>query len=271
MENRQILSENKKLFYQVKGEGPAVVLLHGFAEDGQIWNRQFNALTGFKLIVPDLPGSGQSDMIENMSMEGLADAVFQIIQSENGEVSTKATVIGHSMGGYVALALAERHPEALKSLGLFHSTAYPDSEEKKQVRLKGIDFIQKHGGFEFLKTTTPNLYSPITKKENPDLIAEQLNTQHNFLDDALVSYYRAMIARPDRTNILKESGLPVLFVLGKYDNATPMQDGLQQSHLADISYIQILERSGHMGMREEPEQANQILFNYLNSLYHQSQ
>jgi pimeloyl-ACP methyl ester carboxylesterase len=271
MEYGQTLLENKKLFYRVQGEGPLVMLLHGFAEDSTIWDRQYEALTRFKLVVPDLPGSGRSDMIDDMSLEGQAEAVFHIMQAENEVGASKATVIGHSMGGYIALALAERHPEALKSIGLFHSTAYADSEEKKQIRQKGIEFIRKHGGFEFLKTTTPNLYSPVTKEENPAMIEEQISTQHNFYESALVSYYTAMIARPDRTKILKESGLPVLFVLGRYDNAMPMADGLKQSHLPDISYIHILERSGHMGMREEAEQANQILINYLNSLYHQSQ
>ena len=81
MEHKQILSGNKKLFYRVKGEGPLVVLVHGFAEEGSIWDRQFDALTGYKLVIPDLPGSGRSEMIDDMSMEGLADSLVSIIRS----------------------------------------------------------------------------------------------------------------------------------------------------------------------------------------------
>ena len=80
-----------------------------------------------------------------------------------------------------------------------------------------------------------------------------------------------MMARPDRTGVLKNSRLPVLFILGKYDNAVPLKDGLEQCSLPDLAYIHVLESSGHMGMREEPEESNPILLNYLKNLHHQAQ
>ena len=85
------------------------------------------------------------------------------------------------MGGYITLAFAEKYPGQLSALGLFHSSAFADSEEKKAIRRKGIDFIKQHGAFEFLKTSTPNLFSPQTKDEHPELIDEQLATIHNFV------------------------------------------------------------------------------------------
>lgn len=310
MEQKEITVNNKKFFYRVIGEGPVVILLHGFGEDGSIWHNQFNAFSGFKLIIPDLPGSGRSAMIEDMSMEGLADWLKEIIsphsnlpptgegtdntqllsignannlstplQSGVGVTDSSsmegsrmgAIIIGHSMGGYVALAFAEKYSELLNGLGLFHSTAYADSEEKKQIRKKGIQFIQQHGGFEFLKTTIPNLYSPVTRAENPVIIEEQIDSSHNFSDEALVSYYESMIRRPDRTEILKKTNLPVFFILGKYDTAVPLEDGLKLCHMPGISYIHLLERSGHMGMREEPDKANGFLLDFLKSIYHQAQ
>lgn len=276
MKEKEIHLNDKRLFYRVVGEGPIVVFLHGFAEEGTIWNRQFEALKDFKLIIPDLPGSGQSDAIEDMSMEGLAEAIREIVLAEaspsgsDKKVSGNVTLIGHSMGGYVTLAFAEKYPELLTGFGLFHSTSYADSEEKKQIRRKGIDFIQKNGAFEFLKTSIPNLYSPGTREHNPQLIKEQIEDSRNFLGSSLVSYYNAMIQRPDRTQVLNQSKVPVLFVLGRHDTAVPIQDGLQQCKLPENSYIHILESSGHMGMREEPEQSNKLLFNYLYSLHHQT-
>jgi pimeloyl-ACP methyl ester carboxylesterase len=175
------------------------------------------------------------------------------------------------MGGYVTLAFAEKHPELLHGFGLFHSTAFADSEEKKQNRRKGIDFIQKHGAFEFLKTSTPNLFSAITKEQHPELIQEQIDTLHNFSASALVNYYEAMIRRPNRTNVLKQAKMPVLFILGRMDSAVPLEDGLKLCHMPELSYIHILEHSGHMGMLEEPKQANSILKTYLHSIYHQTQ
>jgi pimeloyl-ACP methyl ester carboxylesterase len=73
----------------------------------------------------------------------------------------------------------------------------------------------------------------------------------------------AMIQRPDRTPVLKQSKVPVLFVMGQHDTAVPLQDGLKQCHLPQLSYIHILERTGHMGMIEERERANLILSQFV--------
>ena len=134
----------------------------------------------FKLIVPDLPGSGESEMIDDMSMEGMAEVIKAIFDSEqNSQLSDTIEVppsggggvlIGHSMGGYITLAFVKKHSSLLRGFGLFHSTAFPDSDEKKQTRKKGIEFIRKHGAFEFLKSSTPNLFSPNSKGVNPELI-----------------------------------------------------------------------------------------------------
>lgn len=272
MQEKEVFLKGKKLFYRSAGSGQIIVLLHGFGEDGTIWKNQFNAFPGYHLLIPDLPGSGQSEMTGDMSMEGLAEAVKEIIVHETASLFFKegepgsVIMIGHSMGGYVTLAFAGAYHQMLKGFGLFHSTAYPDSDKKKQTRQKGIEFIQKHGAYSFMKTSIPDLYSPVTKEKNPSLIAQQIEASHNFSSAALVSYYMSMIARPDRTDLLKRTHLPVLFVLGKMDNAVPLQDGLQLAHLPNLSYIHILEKSGHMGMIEERETANRILKGYVDQL-----
>src|SRR5437667_131939 len=81
--------------------------------------------------IPELPGSGRSDMIDDMSIEGMDEAIHAIIDLEKKE---KCIIIGHSMGGYITLAFAEKYPGYLSAFGLFHSTAYPDSEEKIAAR-----------------------------------------------------------------------------------------------------------------------------------------
>ncbi|HQZ51522.1 MAG TPA: alpha/beta hydrolase, partial [Chitinophagaceae bacterium] len=80
---------------------------------------------------------------------------------------------------------------------------------------------------------------------------------------SLVSYYEAMIQRPDRTEILKKATIPVLFIMGKHDNAVPVKDMLEQSHLPKKSYIHMLQQSGHMGMLEETNKCNQMLEQFL--------
>lgn len=104
------------------------MLIHGFGEDAAIWNNQTEYLKDkFQLIIPDLPGSGKSEMTDDMSMEGMAEVIHSIIRQEDIDA---CTVIGHSMGGYITLAFAEKYPDYLSAFGLFHSTAYADSDEK---------------------------------------------------------------------------------------------------------------------------------------------
>lgn len=280
--NNQLLYQNKKISYSIIGMGKPVILIHGFGEDGEVWNNQIrppqtphkeslptaegqltqNSFLSdkFRLIIPDLPGSGQSEMIDDMSMEGMAEVIHAIIHEENIE---SCPVIGHSLGGYILLALMESYWNHVSAFGLFHSSAFADSEEKKATRRKGIEFIQQRGAFEFLKTVTPNLFSPITKDEKPELIDKQVARLNNFSPTALVSYYKAMIHRPDRTGILRKATVPVLFIMGKYDVAIPVEDGLKQCQLPEKSYIHILHQSGHMGMLEEPEISNRFLEEFL--------
>ena len=127
------------------------------------------------------------------------------------------------------------------------------------MRRKRIEFIKQHGAFEFLKTTIPNLFAADAINEKEQLIIQG----HNFAQPSLVSYYEAMIQRPDRTDLLQKAMVPVLFIMGKYDNAIPLEDGLQQCHLPEKSYIYVLRNSGHMGMLEEKLKSNDILVKFL--------
>jgi pimeloyl-ACP methyl ester carboxylesterase len=263
---RHVSYNGKQLHYQCAGKGDAVVLLHGFGEDSSVWQAQKEHLQPFfQVLLPDLPGSGRSEPIADMSMEGLADALHAVIEAER---LASCVLIGHSMGGYITLAFAEKYRERLKGFGLFHSSAYADGEEKKATRRKGIAFIKEQGAYPFLKMSLPNLYSPATKEKNPALIEQQLEAIKDFSGDALCAYYEAMMQRPDRTEVLRQSLVPVLFVLGKWDTAVPFADGLAQCRLPKIAYIDVLENSGHMGMAEETERSNAFLNRYLSDIYH---
>jgi pimeloyl-ACP methyl ester carboxylesterase len=279
MQERSVSINNHSIFYRVVGNGKPVAFIHGFGEDGSVWNNQVEYLKNkFRFIIPDLPGSGRSELIDDMSIEGMAGVIKEILDKENSQLQDSSTafparggkvgaiVIGHSMGGYIALAVAEKYPGHLNGLGLFHSTSYADTEEKKVTRRKGIEFIQQHGGFEFLKTSVPNLFSPNSKDEMPGLIDEFISSLSNFQGEALVSYYEAMMQRPDRISTLKNAKVPVLFIAGTFDNAVPLKDCLEQCHLPEKSYFHVLEKSGHMGMIEEAKKSNEALEEYLANL-----
>jgi pimeloyl-ACP methyl ester carboxylesterase len=214
------------------------------------------------MIIPDLPGSGKSALVEDMSMEGMASVLQEIVQEELAASEGKLVMIGHSMGGYVTLAYAEKYADQLQAFGLFHSTAAPDNEEKKAARRKGIGFIRENGAFEFLRSTSPNLFSPGFKAENQALVDSFIQSLNNFSPESLVYYYEAMIKRPDRIDLLKTAKIPVLFILGEHDTAILLQDTLKLCSLPEKAYIHILRKSGHMGMIEEADLSNEILKNF---------
>ncbi len=265
--------KTKSIYYRVLGKGKPVVLIHGFAEDGNIWNGLIKYLQhNFLLIVPDLPGSGKSEKLDGdkVSIEDYADVIKEILDEELPKVSPKgvdlkgagAVLIGHSMGGYITLAFAKKYPELLNGFGLFHSSSFADDEEKKQTRHKAIDFIKQNGCYAFLRTAIPNLFAGNKHlKEMEDIIEEG----RKFTPEALIQYYRAMINRPNTTEVLKTFNKPVLFIIGEKDNAIPMQASLQQCHLPAISYIHILD-TGHMGMIEESAGSFAILQSFLQNI-----
>ncbi|SDD23041.1 alpha/beta fold hydrolase [Niabella drilacis] len=252
------------IHYTVEGIGRPVVLLHGFGEDGTVWDNQVEYLRhNYQVIVPDIPGSGQSELTDDVSMEGIADMVRQIIDAEELE---SVVLIGHSMGGYATLAFAERYSHLLDGFGLFHSTGAADTEEKKETRRKGIVFIEKNGADAFLKTTIPNLFSERTKNTDPDLVKNFTAALPSFSKTALKSYYEAMIARPERIDLFSKTELPVLFIIGEQDSVISFEDILKQASMPRVSCIHILHQSGHMGMLEEAGKANAAIEAFLMEL-----
>ena len=257
--------KSASISYCLYGEGFPVILLHGFGEDSSIWKNQIEFLSNqFTLIVPDIPGSGKSDPLKNevSGIEEYAESIRAVVIKENIECPV---IIGHSMGGYIALAYGEKYPEEIKGLGLFHSTAFADNELKKETRKKAIPFIEEHGSSAFLKTTTPGLF--FDKEKNHEIIESLLANGGNFKKETLAQYYKAMLNRPDRTSVLKNGSFPVLFIAGQHDIALPLSDSLKQAALSEITFFHVLENSGHMGMLEEKEKANEILSGYLKTTF----
>jgi pimeloyl-ACP methyl ester carboxylesterase len=265
MTEHALQTEDYDIVYRKKGSGRPVVFVHGFGEDGRIWDLMVDELQQqFECIIPDLPGSGGSVMKKGVwTMESFADGLKLIFDKE--QISS-SIMIGHSMGGYITLAFAERYADRLSGFGLFHSSAFADSDEKKSTRKRGIQFIEEHGPNKFLEQSTPNLFSDIFKTQHPETLKELVETYTNFQDMALVHYYQAMMQRPDRTEILKNYPHPVLFILGEHDTAIPLADGLKQSHMPRLSYIHILSNSGHMGMIEETQKCREILQTFLQDI-----
>lgn len=265
---KNIQYQSHQIAYRLIGAGTPVMLVHGFGEDSLIWDKQIEFLQNHcLLLVPDLPGSGKSEMITDkssddpISMADYAAVLEAILEEENIK---ECIMLGHSMGGYITLAFAEKCAEKLLRFGLVHSSAIADSTEKKATRLKGIELMENYGAAPFLKNTIPNLFSQKFKSEHPEMVALLIDASQHFSTPACQQYYRAMMNRPDRTSVLKSNPQPILFVVGTEDVAAPLNDLLPQISLPTHPTVHILEGVGHMGMWEATTQVNQFLLDFIN-------
>lgn len=273
MQEKYFQYQGATIFYRTTGQGKTVVLLHGFGEAGDVWEYQITALqNNYRLIIPDIPGSGKSKLVANANIETYAEIINELLNYERSGVTPLGSdlegvsLIGHSMGGYIALAFAEKYPGQLNSIGLFHSSAFADTEEKKSIRKKAIEFMQKKDALTFLKTSIPGLFNEKNKEANEPFMKLLMDKATGFTSAALIQYYNAMIERPDRMHVLKSFAKPVLFIIGEHDKAVPLQSSLEQCYLPEISHVHILEQAAHMGMYEQTSKANKVLINFLSQL-----
>ena len=239
-----------------------VVLLHGYLESMLVWEEFIpHIYKEVRVVTLDLPGHGISVVQgECHTMEFLADAVAAAMEALGVE---RYTVVGHSMGGYVALALCERYPERLEGLVLLSSTPNADSEEKAEARRREIALI-KSGKKELLARMAPAVgFATDNRARMKDTIADLEELVVVTEDEGIIALLNGMIARPDRNEMLLKSPVRQLFILGRKDEyitpeiAATMVEGHPQAQVA------WLENSGHMGFLEEPELCAEALLGFV--------
>lgn len=241
-----------------------VVLLHGYLESLLVWEEFIPPLyKKVRVVTLDLPGHGISVVQgDTHTMEFLADTVAAGVRALG---ITRCTVVGHSMGGYVALALCERHPELLDGLVLLSSTPYADSPEKAENRRREIALVQA-GRKELLSRVAP---AAGFAEENRARMADEIEdlTEQVFVteDEGIVALLNGMIARKDRSEVLRTTKVPVLFILGRKDNYIPVETAEKMVAEHPEARVVWLENSGHMGFLEEPEATAAALLDFVES------
>ncbi len=231
------------------GKGTALILLHGFCESLHIWDDwQDDALEeGYRVLRIDLPGFGGSDA-PLFSMEEMATAVLAVAEQSKLK---QAVLLGHSMGGYVGLAVAAREPDWLIGLGLFHSHPFQDNPEQQENRQKAIDFISKNGHVHYVKQLIPRLFAPdagTSASFRRDLMILRASRSKS---SSIQQVQKAMAARLDYSEVLANFQQPVLFINGANDPIYTDQQRQEQLALPPVSQLCLLQRAGHMGMIEE--------------------
>ena len=246
-----------KVRYSDKGKGRTIVLLHGFLESLEVFNKFSDNLSKrFRVISIDLPGHGYTPSIGYMhSMELMAECVKAVLDSLGVR---KYAIVGHSMGGYVALAFAELFSKNVSGLCLFHSTAMPDSEEKKKDRDRVAEIVMNDHA-QFVSDLIPKLFA----KENLTILKDQVSKAKtialNTSKEGIVAALKGMKERPSRELILKNIKCPVLFIIGKQDVILAWENLLLLAGLPKKSFQLVLEHAGHMGFYEAPHEAFKIL------------
>lgn len=239
-----------------------IVLLHGYLESLLVWDDFVPLLyKQLRVVTLDLPGHGISVVTgECHTMEFLADTVAEGLKALGIQ---RCTLVGHSMGGYVALAFCERHPDMLDGLVLLSSTPNPDTEEKAENRRREIALVRA-GKKEMLARVAP---AAGFAEENRTRMADAIEdlTEQVFVteEEGIVALLNGMIARKDQNEMLRQTKVPVLFILGRKDNYIPVE--VAEKMVVDHPEARVvwLEHSGHMGFLEEPEATARALINFI--------
>src|SRR5687768_10087170 len=227
-----------------------VVLIHGYPFDHTMWFSTIAALgTKARVIAPDLPGFGRNPVLRNKSpgLEHYADFLVGELARTGYE---KAVVVGMSMGGYVALAFAEKYPDKLCGLGLISSQTAADSPDTKKARAETVKKIRSNGVSVVNDTIVPKMFSdgaPADLRRYPIEGAEKAGV------DGLCWALEAMARRPDRTAILKSTDVPVLIVHGVEDKIVPNAKARALAEECRKAIFLEVPRAGHATPLEAPD------------------
>ncbi|SFO06239.1 Pimeloyl-ACP methyl ester carboxylesterase [Algoriphagus ornithinivorans] len=247
------------VYFFEKGQGQPVVLIHGFCEIGAMWADFAEELSkNYRVICPDLPGFGNSPLEKShLSLEELAVMLEEWM--EENEIF-EPIVIGHSLGGYVTLALLELMQQKLKAVGLFHSTAFADDADKKQMRNRTITFLKKNGVDKFVTSFVPQLFPEDRRKELSTAIETAVEQAKESTLEGLIAFTEAMRDRKDRTQVLEHFHGPKLLIAGTEDGSVKLEASRKQSYLF-TDYFE-LENTGHMGMFERKGETLALIKNF---------
>ena len=229
-----------------------VVLLHGYLESMIVWDEFVPLLSKhMRVVTLDIPGHGISTINgEVHTMEYLADCVALSMETLGIE---RYSVVGHSMGGYVALAMLDKHRDHLDSIILLSSTPNADSEEKCERRRREIELI-KAGKKNTLARLVPHAgFAPENVKRLKDYIEDLGELIIITEDEGVIAILAGMIERKDRNEILRTAGVPHMFIFGRHDFYIPNEAAEELVARHPEAEVVWLDHSGHMGFYEEPE------------------
>ncbi|SDA37655.1 Pimeloyl-ACP methyl ester carboxylesterase [Algoriphagus alkaliphilus] len=239
-----------------KGKGQPLILIHGYCETGNMWLDFAEALSNeFRVLCPDLPGIGNSPISgHQLSLEEVAVSLEEWMESNQIE---NPILIGHSLGGYVSLALLELMGNRIKAIGLFHSTAFADDTDKKAMRNRTITFLRKYGVEKFVTSFVPPLFPENRREELSGEIEDAIEDAKRCSLNGLIAFSGAMRDRKDRLELLRQYSGPKLLIAGTSDGAVKIEASRAQKDT--FTHYFELQGVGHMGMIEQKSETLEIV------------
>jgi len=243
-----IYDHSISIHYKIFGQGKPLVLLHGYLESVEVWGEFAQDLAkDFQVICIDLPGHGKTGASgETSSMEFMADCVHSVVNHLN---INKLFLIGHSMGGYVALAYLEKYKESLEGICLLHSHPFADSEATVEKRKREIEIVQSGKKELIYNVNIPNAFANDNHEKFSDQIQQCIRIAAKTSDEGIIAALNGMMIRPDRSNLLVNIEIPFIYVFGMKDNYIP-QSVFERIPASKNRKNIILEEAGHNGFIE---------------------
>lgn len=251
------------LSHQELGKGPAVVLLHGFPLNSSIWNPQKQHLSQrFRVILPDLPGHGASAPQAGASIADMAREVLSLLDSLGVQ---QAAVGGHSMGGYVALALQKLAPARVTGLALISTQAGDDSPEARQGRISLAEKVGQEGPDPVVHAVLPKLFATADERGPAQLMTANMIRQTP--REGIQAALQAMAGREDLRPHLTAITVPTLVLTGQEDRLIPpdRSEGMA-AQIANAVLVKVAD-AGHMPMMEKPNDVSRALERWLDLVY----
>jgi 3-oxoadipate enol-lactonase len=262
----RLRSDDAEIFYEIRGNGPPVVLLHPFPCDHEFWNPVAGALDSrYRLILPDLRGHGDSEIGEGPAlMQKHASDVARVLDAAD---IGKAAFIGCSIGGYILFEFWRRFRARVTSLALCDTRPQADTAEARANRLKAAAAVLEQGTEPFIESMIPKLMGRTTVTARPDLVdgARAMMRKMSAEDISLV--LRGMGERPDSVADLKSINVPTLIVIGEEDVLSTVADGELMRQTIAGSQLKVIPKAGHYVPWEQPEVVGTVLRQFLDSVH----
>jgi 3-oxoadipate enol-lactonase len=251
------------LHFEDSGQGPPLLLIHGFPFSSRMWNRQLETLSGqAHMFAPDLPGFGDSPLLDSSyTVERYAEDCTTILDAL--DIMEPIAVGGLSMGGYIALAFARLFPERVSALLLLSTRSGADSVEGKAGREKTIAAVKEHGASAVTEAMYPKLLAPAAYESNPAAAAELQETMRSASSEGIVAALGAMRDRPDSTSRLADLQMPTLIIHGREDQVIPFSEAEAMAKAIPHSDLHLISNAGHLPNLEQPDEFNGIISGFL--------